>query len=66
MCSVEEEQRIEINRAFNGLIACTGLGNIGFAKEVVDEVWVKMNNNDPDSWDWEKIINARGWDFLAT
>lgn len=62
----EEEQRVEIDRAFTGLIACTGLGNIGFAKEVVDEVWSRMDKGDTDSWDWEKIIHARGWDFLAT
>ncbi|CAN9417140.1 unnamed protein product [Alternaria sp. RS040] len=62
----EEEQRVEIDRAFTGLIACTGLGNIGFAKEVVDEVWSRMDKGDKDSWDWEKIIHARGWDFLAT
>ncbi|KAF2819697.1 hypothetical protein CC86DRAFT_412628 [Ophiobolus disseminans] len=62
----EEEQRVEINRAFNGLIACTGLGNIGFAKEVVDDIWKLMDADDAESWDWEKIINAKGWDFLAT
>ncbi|EUC37957.1 hypothetical protein COCVIDRAFT_28385 [Bipolaris victoriae FI3] len=66
----EEEQRVEINRAFAGLIACTGLGNIGFAKEVVDQVWELMSSDDPEvqkeSWDWERLINARGWDFLAT
>jgi len=62
----EEEQRIEINRAFSGLTACTGLGNISFAKEVVDDIWKLMDAGDPESWDWEKIINAKGWDFLAT
>lgn len=62
----EEEQRIEINRAFAGLIACTGLGNIGSAKEVVDDIWRLMDAGDPESWDWEKIIHQKGWDFLAT
>ncbi|KAL5120978.1 hypothetical protein ACEQ8H_001166 [Pleosporales sp. CAS-2024a] len=62
----EEEQRVEVNRAFTGLIACTGLGNIGFAKEVVDDIWKLMDAGDEESWDWEKIINAKGWDFLAT
>ncbi|KAF2631789.1 hypothetical protein BU25DRAFT_196890 [Macroventuria anomochaeta] len=62
----EEEQRVEINRAFSGLIACTGLGNIGFAKEVVDDIWKLMDAGDQESWDWEKIINQKGWDFLAT
>lgn len=62
----EEQQRIEINRAFNGLIAVTGLGNIGFAKEVVDEIWRLMDDKESESWDWERIINAKGWDFLAT
>ncbi|KAF2478084.1 uncharacterized protein BDR25DRAFT_205608 [Lindgomyces ingoldianus] len=62
----EEEQRVEINRAFMGLTACTGLGNIGFAKEVVDKIWELMDADDAESWDWEKIINTKGWDFLAT
>ncbi|KAF2661679.1 hypothetical protein K491DRAFT_586443 [Lophiostoma macrostomum CBS 122681] len=62
----EEHQRIEINRAFSGLVACTGLGNIGFAKEVVEKVWELMDAGDAESWDWEKIINTKGWDFLAT
>jgi len=62
----EEQQRAEVNRAFTGLIACTGLGNIGFAKEVVDDIWKLMDAGDEESWDWEKIINAKGWDFLAT
>lgn len=62
----EEEQRFHINRAFNGLIACTGLGNIGHAKEIVDEVWTAMDNNIEESWDWEKRLSARGWDFLVT
>ncbi|KAF2687977.1 hypothetical protein K458DRAFT_294648 [Lentithecium fluviatile CBS 122367] len=62
----EEEQRVEINRAFSGLMACTGLGNITFAKEVVDRIWELMDAGDPESWDWEKIINQKGWDFLAT
>lgn len=62
----EEEQRVELNRAFNGLMAVTGLGNIGNAKSVVDDIWRLMDARDPESWDWEKIINARGWDFLAT
>jgi hypothetical protein len=62
----EDAQRVQINRAFEGLIACTGLGNIGFAKEVVDDIWKLMDAGDEESWDWEKIINAKGWDFLAT
>ena len=62
----EEDQRFEINRAFNGLMASTGLGNIAFAKEVVETIWKLMDAEDSESWDWEKIINGKGWDFLAT
>ncbi|KAF2106322.1 fungal-specific transcription factor domain-containing protein [Lophiotrema nucula] len=62
----EQEQRIEINRAFSGLMAVTGLGNIHHAREVVEKVWELMDAGDPESWDWEKIINNKGWDFLAT
>jgi hypothetical protein len=62
----ETEQRIEISRAFVGLKACTSLGNIAFAENVVDRVWKLMDAGDPESWDWEKIINQNGWDFLAT
>ncbi|KAL1595100.1 hypothetical protein SLS60_009787 [Paraconiothyrium brasiliense] len=62
----DEDQRLEINRAFNGLMAVTGLGNITSAKEVVDQIWHLMDIGDADSWDWEKIIHQKGWDFLAT
>ncbi|KAF2734699.1 hypothetical protein EJ04DRAFT_563981 [Polyplosphaeria fusca] len=62
----EADQRVEVNRAFSGLMAVTGLGNIHHAKEVVEKVWHLMDTNDPESWDWEKIINNKGWDFLAT
>ncbi|KAL5412408.1 hypothetical protein PMIN03_004342 [Paraphaeosphaeria minitans] len=62
----EDDQRFEINRAFTGLMAITGLGNITSAKEVVDKLWHLMDIDDPDSWDWEKIIHQKGWDFLAT
>lgn len=62
----EEGQRFEINRAFSGLMAVTGLGNITFAKEVVERIWELMDAGDDESWDWEKIINNKGWDFLAT
>jgi len=62
----EEEQRTEVSKAFSGLVKCTGLGNITFAKEVVDDIWKLMDAGDRESWDWEKIINAKGWDFLAT
>jgi hypothetical protein len=62
----EPEQRVEIDRAFSGLMACTGLGNINSAKEVVHTVWELMDAGDDDSWDWEKIIHGKGWDFIAT
>ncbi|KAF2878079.1 fungal-specific transcription factor domain-containing protein [Massariosphaeria phaeospora] len=66
-CSAfEEAQRMEINFAFNGLMKSTGLGNIHFAKEVVDRIWELMDAEDPESWDWEKFIHSKGWDFLAT
>ncbi|KAI8938792.1 hypothetical protein NX059_004655 [Plenodomus lindquistii] len=62
----EEEQQVEITRAFNGLIACTGLGNITHAKEIVEEIWSLMKAGDPESWDWERRVHARNWSFLAT
>jgi hypothetical protein len=62
----EKEQRVEVDRAFSGLMACTGLGNISSAKEVVHRVWELMDDGDGESWDWEKIIHSKGWDFIAT
>jgi hypothetical protein len=62
----EMKQRVEIDRAFSGLMACTGLGNINSAKEVVHRVWELMDAEDSESWDWEKIIHSKGWDFIAT
>lgn len=64
--SFEESQRVQVTHAFAGLMACTGLGNIGFAKEVVERIWQLMDSGDDDSWDWEKIIHSKGWDFLVT
>ncbi|KAF2195387.1 hypothetical protein K469DRAFT_722628 [Zopfia rhizophila CBS 207.26] len=62
----EPEQRTEINRAFDGLMAYSALKNIRAAKDVVDKVWELMDAGDEESWDWEKIIHSRGWDFLIT
>ncbi|KAL6710443.1 hypothetical protein ACN47E_008491 [Coniothyrium glycines] len=62
----EDDQRTDINRAFSGLVACTGLANIGSAQEIVREVWTLMDSSSDDSWDWERLIHAKGWDFLAT
>lgn len=62
----EEDQRVEVTRAFSGVMSSTGLKNISFAKEVVDRIWELMDAGDDDSWDWEKIMHSKGWDFLVT
>ena len=62
----EEYQRPEIIRAFDGLMGYSGLKNIRCAKIVVEKVWEMMDAGNEESWDWEKIIEDLGWDFLVT
>ena len=62
----ELDQRPEILQAFEGLEAYSALGNIKYAKVIVEKVWEMMDAGDEDSWDWETIIQKQGWDFLVT
>ncbi|OCK94268.1 uncharacterized protein K441DRAFT_561812 [Cenococcum geophilum 1.58] len=62
----ERDQRPEILQAFEGLEAYSALGNIKYAKVIVEKVWKMMDAGDEDSWDWETIIRKQGWDFLVT
>jgi hypothetical protein len=63
----EKSQRPAISEAFERLREWSGLGNIGYAREIVGEVWVLMDEGrEEETWDWEGIIKGRGWDFLIT
>lgn len=62
----EPEQRPEILLAFEGLEAYSALGNIKYAKAIVEKVWEMMDDGNEESWDWETIISNQGWDFLVT
>lgn len=62
----EQSQRPEILQAFEGLQNYSNLGNIQYAKKVVEKVWEMMDAGDEESWDWETIIYKQGWDFLVT
>ena len=42
------------------------LRNIQPALQVVERVWKAMDSNVEDSWDWERIMNHVGTDFLIT
>ncbi|KAF2834803.1 hypothetical protein M501DRAFT_999808 [Patellaria atrata CBS 101060] len=61
-----EYQRPPIREAFAGLQAYSNLGNIKYAKAVVEKVWEMMDAGDEESWDWETIQQKQGWDFLVT
>ncbi|KAF2088528.1 hypothetical protein K490DRAFT_39417 [Saccharata proteae CBS 121410] len=66
-CSAfEPEQRPDIRTAFQGLQNYSALGNIKYAKEIVENVWTMMDAGVEESWDWETIIKNKGWDFLVT
>lgn len=63
----ESEQRPEISAAFERLQSWSGLGNISYAKEIVEQIWGLMDEGrEEETWDWEGIIKGRGWDFLIT
>lgn len=63
----EPEQRPEIRAAFARLREWSGLGNITYAGEIVEQVWRMMDEGrEAETWDWEGIIKGRGWDFLIT
>ncbi|KAL1959782.1 hypothetical protein VTO42DRAFT_927 [Malbranchea cinnamomea] len=66
-CSAfEERQRERIKQAFDDLKAYSNLRNIEPALTIVERVWQVMDTNPDQSWDWEKIINDLGMDFLIT
>ncbi|KXT17793.1 hypothetical protein AC579_5328 [Pseudocercospora musae] len=61
----EPEQRPEISQAFQSLQEWSKLGNIKFARQIVEEVWQMMDEGrEHETWDWETIIARKGWDFL--
>ena len=63
----EPEQRPEISAAFKRLQEWSGLGNISYAREIVEQIWGMMDEGrEEETWDWEGIIAGRGWDFLIT
>jgi len=63
----EPDQRPEISAAFTRLQEWSGLGNISYAKEIVEQIWGMMDEGrEEETWDWEGIIAGRGWDFLIT
>ncbi|KXT04110.1 hypothetical protein AC578_4961 [Pseudocercospora eumusae] len=63
----EPEQRPEISQAFQKLQEWSKLGNIKFARQIVEEVWQAMDEGrEHETWDWESIIARKGWDFLVT
>jgi hypothetical protein len=63
----EPEQRPEISAAFKRLQDWSGLGNISYAREIVEQIWGMMDEGrEEETWDWEGIIAGRGWDFLIT
>ena len=63
----EPEQRPEISYAFQRLQEWSSLGNIKYARMIVEQVWNMMDQGrEEETWDWETIIARRGWDFLVT
>ena len=63
----EPDQRPEITAAFQRLQDWSSLGNIKYARLIVEQVWSMMDEGrEEETWDWETIIAHRGWDFLVT
>jgi hypothetical protein len=65
--SWEEGQRGDVEAALERLEGWSQLGNIRYAREVIREVWQRMDRGDEEgSWDWEGVLQMKGWDFLVT
>ena len=63
----EPRQRPEVGRCFERLQEWSSLGNIKYAREIVEQVWGMMDEGrEEETWDWETIIARKGWDFLVT
>ncbi|KAK5137150.1 hypothetical protein LTR08_000655 [Meristemomyces frigidus] len=63
----DPEQRPEISAAFQRLQEWSNLGNIKYARVIVEQIWEMMDQGqEEETWDWETIIANRGWDFLIT
>ncbi|KAK4545124.1 hypothetical protein LTR36_003675 [Oleoguttula mirabilis] len=63
----DPDQRPEISAAFQRLQDWSNLGNIKYARIIVEQIWEMMDHGqEEETWDWETIIAARGWDFLVT
>ncbi|KAI7345916.1 hypothetical protein KC336_g22856, partial [Hortaea werneckii] len=53
--------------AFSRLQQWSSLGNIKYARMIVEQIWQMMDEGrEAETWDWETIIARRGWDFLVT
>ncbi|KAF3934634.1 hypothetical protein ABW20_dc0102486 [Dactylellina cionopaga] len=59
------EQRPEITKKLDEMKAA-GLHNSVHAQKVVNRIWELMDAEDETSWDWEKIIQDFGYDFLLS
>ena len=62
----QENQRPDLEKAFDNLQAYSNLGNIRIARQVVRRVWEMMDSGDERSWDWEGIMTDMGIDLLVT
>ncbi|KAF2213610.1 hypothetical protein CERZMDRAFT_111256 [Cercospora zeae-maydis SCOH1-5] len=67
-CSAfEPAQRREIAEAFDRLQNWSSLGNIKYARKVVEEIWQMMDDGRAEeTWYWEGVLQRRGWNFLIT
>ncbi|KAK6330432.1 hypothetical protein TWF696_003528 [Orbilia brochopaga] len=59
------EQRPEITKTLDKMKE-GGLQNAIHAQKVVNKVWELMDVEDETSWDWERIIQGFGYDFLLS
>jgi len=63
----EPQQRPEIRATFQRLQDWSRLGNIKHAREVVEAIWVRMDQGlEYESWDWEQLMKDQNLDFLIT
>lgn len=62
----EEHQREPIKQSIAIIKSYTHLKNADRALEVLEQMWIYLDEKNERSWDWQTVAHSMGMDFLAT